>query len=303
MPERNRAYLLTDARRDYHAAHCAPLRPPADAEPADMPQTAPEPPQTAEGPSPRGDDHPRPETAPWDALVDAGPERVSVAELETAYGMGRSWVYYRSKRTPRQAAVQVRRGYWRAARPSDGPSGDGRPPASPRPGPALRRGADPADPRGALIRVPGMAASRDMQPRPAIPAIRRPGQQPHAPRRALAVAFGCGRRHQRVTGRAVPQPLRHSHRPPVSAEDGPPAVHEVPECRLAAQNVLERVPGPRPTLYGTAVQLGAPVAGDRIPSRVRRTASVPIVILPVSSARIRRATSRIISAPTGLSAT
>ena len=27
MPERNRAYLLTDARRDYHAAQCAPLRP------------------------------------------------------------------------------------------------------------------------------------------------------------------------------------------------------------------------------------------------------------------------------------
>jgi S-DNA-T family DNA segregation ATPase FtsK/SpoIIIE len=54
MPERNRAYLLTDARRDYHAAHCAPLRPSADAEPAGMPQTASEPPQTADGPSPDG---------------------------------------------------------------------------------------------------------------------------------------------------------------------------------------------------------------------------------------------------------
>jgi len=40
-------------------------------------------------------DHPRPETALWDALVDAGPEGVSVAKLEAACGMGRSWIYYR----------------------------------------------------------------------------------------------------------------------------------------------------------------------------------------------------------------
>jgi len=133
MPERNRAYLLTDARRDYHAAHCAPLRPGADADPAGMPQTAPHSPQTAEGPSPRGDDHPRPDTALWDALVDAGPEGVSVAELEAACGMGRSWVYYRLQAHATAGwAVQVRRGYWRAARLSDGPSRDGRPP--PRPG-------------------------------------------------------------------------------------------------------------------------------------------------------------------------
>ena len=43
--------------------------------------------------------------------------------------------------------------------------------------------------------------------------------------------------------------------------------------------------------------------GNGIPPRVKRTASVPIVIFPVSSARIRRATSRMISAPTGSSAT
>ena len=43
--------------------------------------------------------------------------------------------------------------------------------------------------------------------------------------------------------------------------------------------------------------------GDGIPSRVKRTASVKTVIFPVSSARIRRATSRMISAPTGSSAT
>ena len=131
MPERHRAYLLTDARRDYHAAHCAPLRPRTDAEP----QTAPEPPQTAEGPSTRGEGNPRPDTALWDALVDAGPEGVSVAELEAACGMGRSWVYYRLQaHATAGRAVQGRRGYWRVARPSDGPSGDGRPPPRPAPG-------------------------------------------------------------------------------------------------------------------------------------------------------------------------
>jgi len=112
--------------------NCAPLRLGADADPAGTPLTAPEPPQTAEAPSPRGDDHPRPETALWDALVDAGPEGVSVAELEAACGMGRRWVYYRLQaHATAGRAVQVRRGYWRAARPSDGPAGDGRPPPAP----------------------------------------------------------------------------------------------------------------------------------------------------------------------------
>ena len=89
MPERNRAYLLTDARRDYHAAHCAPMRPRMTASQPDMPDTPPEPPQTAPDGPPHGEGHPRPETALWDALVDAGPEGVSVAELEAACGMGR----------------------------------------------------------------------------------------------------------------------------------------------------------------------------------------------------------------------
>ena len=91
MLARNRAYLLTEARRHYHAAHCAPLRPRADAELAGTPQTAPEPPQTSSEGPPGGNGRSRPETA----LVDAGPEGVSVSELEAACGMGRSWVYYR----------------------------------------------------------------------------------------------------------------------------------------------------------------------------------------------------------------
>ena len=57
------------------------------------------------------------------------------AELEAACGMGRRWVYYRLQaHATAGRAVQVRRGYWRAIRPPDGRSGDGRPPPRPAPG-------------------------------------------------------------------------------------------------------------------------------------------------------------------------
>jgi DNA segregation ATPase FtsK/SpoIIIE, S-DNA-T family len=125
MPERNRAYLLTDARRDHHAAQCAPMRPRLAVGQPDAPAMTPEPPQHAPDGPPQ-DEHPRPEMALWDALVDAGPEGVSVAELEAVCGMGRSWVYYRlCAHAKARRAVQVRRGYWRAVRPSDSRDGDG----------------------------------------------------------------------------------------------------------------------------------------------------------------------------------
>ena len=125
MPERNRAYLLTDARRDHHATQCAPIRPRSDVGQPDAPATAPEPPQHVPDGPPQ-DEHPRPETALWDALVDAGPEGVPVAELEAVCRMGRSWVYYRLRAHAKaRRAIQVRRGYWRAVRPSDSSDGDG----------------------------------------------------------------------------------------------------------------------------------------------------------------------------------
>jgi hypothetical protein len=130
---------------------------------------------------------------------------------------------------------------------------------------ALRGGTDSAYPRGAPIGVPVVAAPRDVQPRSAVPAKRRPRQQPQALRRSLAIAFRRGRLHQRVMGRAVPQRLRQPHRPPVSPEDGPPAVHEIPQRRLTAQNVLEGMPGPRPALHRTAIQLGPPISRRRNP--------------------------------------
>jgi S-DNA-T family DNA segregation ATPase FtsK/SpoIIIE len=124
-PERNRAYLITDERRDQHAARYARPHPVLSAPLPDDPWTAPEPPQQAPDEPPRSDDQnnrPRPETALWDALVDAGPEGVSVTELGAACGMARRWVYYRLQEHAQAGrAVQVRRGYWRAARPADGP--------------------------------------------------------------------------------------------------------------------------------------------------------------------------------------
>ena len=136
MPERNRAYLLTDARRDHHAARCATERPRLAASRPDISDMTPEPPQTAPDGQPHDEAHPRPETALWDALVDGGPDGVSVAELEAACGMGRRWVYYRLQaHATAGRAIQVRRGYWRAIRPTDSRPPrpvPGRPPRGPR---------------------------------------------------------------------------------------------------------------------------------------------------------------------------
>jgi S-DNA-T family DNA segregation ATPase FtsK/SpoIIIE len=119
QPERNRAYLLDDTRRDQHAAQCAPHRPaPSQPDTPAAPRAVPVRPQTAPGSPDGSQDRPRPETALWDALTGAGPEGASVAELEAACGMARRWVYYRLQEHAKAGrAVQVRRGWWRAARP------------------------------------------------------------------------------------------------------------------------------------------------------------------------------------------
>jgi DNA segregation ATPase FtsK/SpoIIIE, S-DNA-T family len=135
-PERNRAYLLTDERIARHAAQCAPGRPQLPASGPDTPQNPPGSARPGERPPPRGD-HPAPETMLWDALSGAGPDGVSIADLEAACGRTRRWVYYRLREHASAGrAVQVRRGYWRAARPSDGRPGpgpkDSRPPGRPR---------------------------------------------------------------------------------------------------------------------------------------------------------------------------
>jgi S-DNA-T family DNA segregation ATPase FtsK/SpoIIIE len=119
-PERNRAYLIDDERRDQHAARYGHREPPPSAPVPDAPWTAPEPPQDATVAPPRGDpdDRIRPETALWDALVDAGPAGVSTGELAAICRRTRRWVYYRLQEHAQAGrAAQVRRGYWRAARP------------------------------------------------------------------------------------------------------------------------------------------------------------------------------------------
>jgi S-DNA-T family DNA segregation ATPase FtsK/SpoIIIE len=68
------------------------------------------------------DEQPRADTALWDALVDAGPDGVSVGELAALCRRTRRWVYYRLQEHAQAGrAVQARRGYWRAARPAGGP--------------------------------------------------------------------------------------------------------------------------------------------------------------------------------------
>ena len=115
-PERNRAYLITDEKRDQHAARYG--RPPA-ALPApvpDTPWTAPEPPQAGDTRKPRGHDRPDPEMALWAALSGAGPEGVAVAELVRATGKGRTWVYDRLHQWAEIGRVaQTARGHWRAS--------------------------------------------------------------------------------------------------------------------------------------------------------------------------------------------
>jgi FtsK/SpoIIIE family len=138
-PERHRAYLIDDTQIARHAAQHARSRPAPWAGGPECPQTAPESPQTAgEGPAHVGG-HEKPGSALLAALADAGPDGVGVAELLAVTGMTRPTLY-RHLRMHADAgrAVQVSRGYWRAAGPSDGPSGDARPPG--RPGPPRRPG-------------------------------------------------------------------------------------------------------------------------------------------------------------------
>jgi FtsK/SpoIIIE family len=124
MPERNRAYLLTDALRDYHAAGCAIGRPElAASQPGTprWPQKAPEPPQRPRELPARANGSPRPEEALWAALSAAGPQGVPVADLARAAGKGRTWVYDRLRQWAAAGrVVQTIRGQWRATGPHDG---------------------------------------------------------------------------------------------------------------------------------------------------------------------------------------
>ena len=104
MPERNRAYLLTDARRDYHAAQCAPMRPRPAASQPDAPSTAPEPPQTAPDGPPAWRATPGPRRrcgTPWWTPAPRGSRSRSWKPCAAWAAAGSTTG---SRRTPRRAA-------------------------------------------------------------------------------------------------------------------------------------------------------------------------------------------------------
>ena len=75
----------------------------------------------------------RPETALWDALNDAGPDGVAVAELLAITGMTRPTLYrHLQQHASAGRAVQVARGYWRAGPPTARQGTDGHPAAMTR---------------------------------------------------------------------------------------------------------------------------------------------------------------------------
>ncbi|MGH3673417.1 MAG: FtsK/SpoIIIE domain-containing protein, partial [Pseudonocardiaceae bacterium] len=142
-PQRARGYLITDQHITRHVATHTPHQP------HEEPQDIPEPAERTDS-TPRSTSDPAepetPETALWAALRRAGAEGALIAELMSACGMGRSWVYYRLREHARAGrAARTTRGAWRAITPS-GPT-DGRPP--PRPStPRRRRRRDRHAPEG-----------------------------------------------------------------------------------------------------------------------------------------------------------
>jgi S-DNA-T family DNA segregation ATPase FtsK/SpoIIIE len=141
-PERNRAYLITDAQVERHAAICAARRPthggppqPAAARWPQMPLRWPHSPE----PAPRhGVDPSGPDEVLWAALSEAGPDGVLAAELVASTGISRATLYRKLKALAQAGqAVQTLRGHWRAAGPpgGDGPTGQARPGQPHRPGP------------------------------------------------------------------------------------------------------------------------------------------------------------------------
>jgi DNA segregation ATPase FtsK/SpoIIIE-like protein len=135
VPRRARAYLVTDEmvaetsarhsripRRLDQISRNGILDAPAWPTPGFQPEYE----NTDDAPTEEvaGEIQPTPEEILWDALSAAPPEGVSIADLALECRRTRRWVYYRlQEHAQADRVVQVRRGYWRAARPaSDGQS-------------------------------------------------------------------------------------------------------------------------------------------------------------------------------------
>ena len=119
-PRRARAFLITDEDVASTAELHSGLRPPLDdvsqqaIEAQDSDEPAAEPQGSAgDGGDKQGDD---PEAILWAALSLAPGRGTTAAELMTATGMGRTWIYERLRRlAERSQVIQVSHGRWRAA--------------------------------------------------------------------------------------------------------------------------------------------------------------------------------------------
>ena len=130
-PKRARGYLVTDEAVADTAAQHAAGRPALDAvsEQAmtERAQVNPDEPghsailrHASEGGNGPDSTVDTPDALLWQALQNAPAEGISVADLMTITGMGRSWVYYRlAEHAAADRALQVARGCWRATRAGD----------------------------------------------------------------------------------------------------------------------------------------------------------------------------------------
>ena len=130
-PRRARAYLLTDDAVQTTTSHYADSRPaldPVSAAAADAPRPSAPPGGTTDGPPTpdakswraRSGEAADPETVLWNALRTAPADGVTVADLMTATGMGRSWVYYRlADLAASGRVIQAGPGCWRASPEAD----------------------------------------------------------------------------------------------------------------------------------------------------------------------------------------
>lgn len=95
-PRRARAFLVSDVDVDATAQHYATWRPALDEESRRaVEERAQAPTDNAAEPYPQDEGERSPETLLWAELALAPDEGVSVADLITATGMSRRWVYYR----------------------------------------------------------------------------------------------------------------------------------------------------------------------------------------------------------------
>jgi hypothetical protein len=123
VPRRARAYLVTDDMVTETSARHAQIPRGLDQISRDAMLIAPSMPAPAFQPEYESTEdasvegHPSPDEILWTVLSTAPPEGIPVRDVIAATGMSRRWVFYRLQQLAAEGhAVQIGRGYWRAAR-------------------------------------------------------------------------------------------------------------------------------------------------------------------------------------------